>query len=72
MISDIQMTSDSVEVLLEAKEIITRFLEIRGLTLSDEKTIIPTSSRVLIYWGGISVNTIENFSQNPQKDHRNQ
>ena len=34
------VTADSIEVLLEAKEIITRFLEIRGLTLSDEKTII--------------------------------
>ncbi|MBW2646615.1 MAG: group II intron reverse transcriptase/maturase [Deltaproteobacteria bacterium] len=37
---DFVVTADSVEVLLEAKEIITRFLEIRGLTLSDEKTII--------------------------------
>jgi len=39
------VTGDSIEILLHAKEIISNFLSIRGLKLSDEKTCITHISQ---------------------------
>ena len=48
---DFLVTADSEETLLKAKEIISKFLEPRGLSLSDEKTTITHISKGFDFLG---------------------
>ncbi len=48
---DFIVTADSEETLLKVKEIIAKFLEIRGLSLSEEKTIITHISEGFDFLG---------------------
>jgi RNA-directed DNA polymerase len=48
---DLIITANSEETLLKTKEIISRFLELRGLSLSDEKTTITHISKGFDFLG---------------------
>lgn len=62
---DFIVTADSIEILIQAREIISTFLAERGLQLSDEKTCISVNGGVKIpNSGGILFPSVFKFNSN--------
>lgn len=51
---DFIVTADKRKTLEDIKHMLTRFLEKRGLMLSEEKTLITHISEDLTFWGSMS------------------